>query len=591
MKKLNIYILLFSLITMFSCKDEYEQPFPVSDVKWYTSMPGALEYFAQEGEIIGFMDASVGELSHEWRIQEGANFLLKEADQGDSLELFLDTEKGLVSDDKGVRVYFGKSGRTTVSLYNEFPDSVAFNGARPIYSKMNAEGNWVIDTSFVVDVYAPVQPAFKVCRVIEGTDGSVSAGEVLVEVSREDTVNVENSDTWKSVDVQVGERLMFIDLTKEENPEFKQPDSRTWTIRNNTEPDVKTDSVALVYFNVYGYKTTGLGSLKVERNITGAPKGSGQKPIPLKLQVVQSEKDFTYADGAVWTGQKTLAFNVTGEVASLGGAPENGFTVTVENSKLGTSPVVIPVTGVSVDPSNATRISLELGAEIYGDDMIKVSFDAAGTNILSKDERQLISFTPQVVSIPAGSDNELTDDGKYSGYEDGNGNPQTGFVNQYWVGAQDPANAEWSRVETKQFEGEASMMYNGTLTPLRPNLGWMQMQQSVDLAPGAYEVSHKIYIEPGSTIQKIRSYVSPKTGGWPTEVAFEWDLSEVKQGEWVTIKSIANFPNQIGGSSTEQYRYQFSIYASDNPGVPTTDMQTFYLDAMGIAAVDAGIRP
>ncbi|WP_066627782.1 hypothetical protein [Labilibacter marinus] len=589
MKNLNIYILLVALLGFVACEDDYEAPYPVNDVTWYTSMPNVTEYRIFQEDMMAFIDASQNPISHEWIIEEGSYFLTSDVKQGDSLHLFIDEAQGLTSDASGINVYFSESGRKSVRLRNTFTEKVTYDGARKLEAKQEGDV-WVIDTTFTVDVYGPILPAYKVCRVVVNPDGSISDGEVLLTIGADDEPNIEESDTWPSVEVEVGERLRFVDLTVDEHPEFIQPDTRTWTIRNGSDPAVTTDSAANVYFSTYQYETVGLGNIISKRSASEGRYVQAQKIIPLKLKVVQSSQPFSYADGAVWTGQTELALNVTGEVASLGTNPEAGFTVHVVNTSKGVDKD-IAVTAVSVDASNATRMNLTLAEAIYGDDQITVSFDATGTDIVSVDERPFVSFTDASVEIPVGGDNELTDNGAHSGYETGGAGLNKAFCPQYWVGGQDAVNPEWARVENMQFEGEASMKYNGTLTPVRPNLGWMQMQQSVDLAPGAYEVSHKIYIEPESTIKTIRSYVSPKTGSWPTEVSFVWDLSNVQQGEWVTIKSIASFPNQIGGSSAEQYRYQFTVSAADNPGVVATDVQTFYLDDMSIVKIDAGIRP
>lgn len=591
MKNINIYIVLATLIGLFGCTDEYEQPYPVSAVSWYTSTPTATEYFVEQEKFLGFMDASVGELSHEWIVEKGNGFLKKGFSPVDSLAAWVDHEVGLTTTEKGVQVYFGKPGRTTLRLRNTFSEKVTYNGVRPIEA-VEENGEWVIDTAFVIDVYGPIKPAYNVYRSagVDENDNPI-LGDLILEVSADDIVDPNESDTWTSIDVETGEALLFVDLTKEEDENLINPNMRTWTVRNGTDNTTYEDSIATVYFNIYGFQAVGLGNLKAERDVAGSPKSTAQKAIPLKVKVIQSTQPFTYADGAIWTGKTSVSFNVTGEVKSLGDNPETGFTVTVDNPDSGITGKDIAVTGVTVDPTNTTRMSLILAETVYGNDIINVSFNDATANIISKDDRKMESFSDKLVEIPAGGDNEVTDNGGFSGYENSNTNIANAYVPKYWVGGQDANGPEWERVTIKQFEGEASMKYEGTLTPVRPNLGWMHMQDVVDLTPGAYELSHKIFIEPGSTIESIRSYISPKTGGWPTEVLFVWDLTEVKRGEWVTIKQIANFPNQIGGSSAEQYRYQFTVSAGDNPAVDPSDVQVFYLDALKIAVVDAGIRP
>lgn len=590
MKRLNLYIYIITLLSFAACSDDYEAPFPVSDVSWYTSMPTLTEYAVKQDEMMGFIDASQGVISHEWIIEEGSYFLKEEVLPGDIIADFIDEEIGLVSKASGINVYFPESGRKSVRLKNTFAEKVTFNGARPIEA-VEKDGVWVIDTTFTVDVYGDIMPAYKVCTVIDNPDGSVSPGDIVFEAAPGDTFDISESDTWELIEVEVGSRLMFIDLTKDEHEELVQPDTRTWTIRNNSEPFTTTDSSAIAYFNVYGYATTGLGSLKSERNGAGAPTASAQQIIPLKLKVIQSSQPFTYADGAIWTSSNTIDFNVSGEVNSLGTNPESGFTVHVTNTAKGFDQD-IAVTSVSYLPTNKTRLTLTLAEEIYSDDVITVSFDDAGTDITSVDERNFVSFDAKAVGFPEAGGTELLDDGEHSGFENGTGGINKAFCPQYWVGGQDALNPEWARTTDpgKQAVGEASMKFNGNLSSMvRPICSWMQMQKNVDMEAGAYEVSHQFYIEEGSNIEAIRTTVAPKAGGsWPTEVEFVWDLSSIERGKWVTLTQSAIFPNAIN-VGTDQYRYSYIMNAADNPGA--SGVQTVYIDDLKIVKVEAGLRP
>ena len=590
MKNIYIYVLLLGLLGFMSCEDDYEAPYPVTDVTWYTSMPNVTEYVLLQEEMMGFIDASQGALTHEWVIEEGSYFLTKDVKQGDSLKNFIDHQRGLKSEEKGVNIYFAKPGRKSVRLTNTYPEKVYYDGARPLEAKQ-VNGVWVIDTTFMVDVYGPIEPAYQVSRVVVNEDGSLSAGELILNVGSEDIPNSANSDSWKSVSVEVGEQLMFIDLTKDNNPEFIQPNTRTWTIKNNQEPSSYKDSVTVVYFNVYGFQAVGLGNILSERTTVGAPNARAQKIIPLKLKVVQSSQPFTYADGAVWTSPKSLAFNVTGEVKSLGIDVQSAFTVHVQNAAKGINKD-LEVTAVAFSQSNATRIELTLSEAIYGDDVITVSFKETGTSIQSVDERPFKSFSAQTVEMPVGGEDILGDWKAWSGFEEKAGLNAGGAL-RYFVGAQDANNPEWMRDVSMYFSGEASMKYNGNINASTKLFG-IGFADKGEIPAGAYRISHKIYIVKGSDIKVLRTDIANNNGGsFPSTPSILWDLENVKRGEWVTISQIVDVSVNVdawqGPGKPAASRYSYYVEGALNPGVKGN--QTFYLDDMEMVKVDAGIRP
>ncbi|GAF02168.1 hypothetical protein [Saccharicrinis fermentans] len=589
MNNIKIYTLLLILLGLTACEKNYEAPCPVTAVTWYTSMPTMTEYYLSEGEMMAFIDASQGELSHKWIIQQGSYFLKDGFVQGDSLISFIDESLGLTSEEEAVSVLFTKPGRTTIQLVNTFDEKVTYRGVRSLEAK-EQDGNWVIDTSFVVDVYGDIKPSFKVCRVIENEEGLISEGEVLIEVGPEDNVDVNASESWTSVDVEVGDRLMLIDLTKEEDAHLVQPDRRTWLIKNQAVSSTYTDSVALVFFNVYGYSTVGLGSLKSERTASGAPAASAQKLIPMKINVVQSTQPFTYADGAVWTGQNSLVFNVAGEVKDLGDNSQDAFKVHVKNEGKGMDED-IPVTAITISSANATRIELTLAEPVYGDDIITIGFDETKATIRSVDDRLLKSFSDKMVEIPMGGEDILAEWKEWSGFE-GVGGLNAGGALRYWVGAQDVNNPDWSRDVSMYFSGEASMKFNGTINTSK-NLYGVGLADNGLISAGSYRISHKIFIEDGSNIKILRTDIANSSNGWASTPNILWNLEDVRRGEWVTISQIVEISVDVipwpGAGKPAASRYSFYVEPEYNPGV--TGTQTFYLDDMEMVKVEAGLRP
>ena len=159
----NYIVILFLLGTLFSSceKDEtYDEPNSFSDVGWYFSdTEGKLAISIDD--YITFSDLSQGVLSHEWTIEEGNYYLKHPIQRTDSV--FDDKIIGSgTTTDKTVSVLFKKSGLQNVRLNNSFKDSVTFRGVindgkdKVFIPSKKVDGNWVIDTTFVIDVYAKI---------------------------------------------------------------------------------------------------------------------------------------------------------------------------------------------------------------------------------------------------------------------------------------------------------------------------------------------------------------------------------------------------------------------------------------------------
>lgn len=293
-----------------------------------------------------------------------------------------------------------------------------------------------------------------------------------------------------------------------------------------------------------------------------------------------------YADkSAIYTGLESLAFSVDGEVGNLGDNPEMGFTVHVtNNAKLVDKD--IEVTGVSINAEDATQIELTLAQEIYADDIITVAFNEEGSGIVSTDEQPLLSFDAKQVAIPVSGENLLADKSAWAGFE-ATGAPNTGGVAGYWVGA---LPHPWARTTDMYASGEASMKFTGGFDD-KPLYG-MNFGVQINTEPGAFEVSHKIYIEEGSDLKMIHTTIARKVNSWETDTEAFWDVENIPRGEWVTIKQVMNFPvayNNMDNDNANRIRYTYLVEQNVNQGV--TGDQTFYLDDMGLKKVDIPARP
>ena len=191
-----IRILAVLAILFVGCDDnEYEAPFPFSDVGFYTSKGTANDLQVNLNEYLSFTDLSQGAEAHSWRIEKTDVFLEGPIDRTDSiLDPFIIEPRTTTSFEKTVHVLFQTSGMKKVRLYNTFNEMVVFKGNRDnVDYEMAAkkEGDlFVIDTTFMVKVYPKLVPVIKVRN-----------GDVVVNHEARDTIYIEAGNTMEFTDL------------------------------------------------------------------------------------------------------------------------------------------------------------------------------------------------------------------------------------------------------------------------------------------------------------------------------------------------------------------------------------------------------
>lgn len=559
MKRLeNIYILVILLAFSFfvgACDNEYEPAGFVSDVSWYTSQRNGTDYQLNEDEYMAFMDLSQGLLSHEWIIEEGAYFLKDGFSKNDSLPLFIDETKGLSSDDAAVSILFTKPGERKVRLYNTFSEKVSYKGA--VEFEAIQEGDiWVIDTTFIVDVYGAMKPAFQVFQLVEDEDGNIIEEKEILSVDEEWDPQLEDAAEWDTIEVEMGSRLKYVDLTTTD-----RPTGRTWTFFNKPN-EVSNLAESIVYYNKLGDTNNGAGTLRSERTSenNSVPSANTLKRIPLHVRTVASSKPFVFIGGLMEHEDESITFSVSGTVAKFSGI-ESAFTVNVTNDKTGFDEV-IAVQLAEVNPEDPTSIKLTLADPIYNTDKIKVSYDPAKGEIKSSDERSLSLFTNEDVLIYAG-ENILDSD--WAGFEIYKSNIRSAYCDGYWAAAIND-NGTYQRTETMSLSGIACMRYSSTdgFTTNRTLQG-SDFSKGGDIPAGTFLVTLNIYLESGNTMTKIKTAIQTPYQAIP------WDLTDVERGKWVTLSQEITTDLIVSGK-----RYDLLVNPADNP--TAVGDQTFYID-------------
>lgn len=368
-----IRILAVLAILFVGCDDnEYEAPFPFSDVGFYTSKGTANDLQVNLNEYLSFTDLSQGAEAHSWRIEKTDVFLEGPIDRTDSiLDPFIIEPRTTTSFEKTVHVLFQTSGMKKVRLYNTFNEMVVFKGNRDnVDYEMAAtkKGDlFVIDTTFMVKVYPKLVPVIKVRN-----------GDKVVNHEARDTIYIEAGNTMEFTDLStVGE-----------------PTGRTWSIRKALKPGEEVvenpvvgssgDEIANIAFNKLGSFRATMNLSRTGQNIPG---DFATYAVNAPIKVIPSSKPFELTGEVKELEDETIQVPFNGEFAPFGGQ-EEFFTVMVNGE-------AFEIASVAVNADDATKMDIKLAAPIYRPDVITVSYSGGG--IESSDTREALPFADEPV--------------------------------------------------------------------------------------------------------------------------------------------------------------------------------------------------
>ncbi|TXE10135.1 hypothetical protein FUA26_11725 [Seonamhaeicola algicola] len=364
--KYNLIMVIAILAVIFTAcnkDDEYDQPNSFSDVGWYIAYeqsPWPDTLLTNKDDYLTFSDLSQNAISHKWEIESGNFFLEGPIQRLDSI--FDDKIIGSgSSEDKTVSVLFKNSGYNHVRLFNIFKDSVTFRGPteEDNISAVKVGENWVIDKTFVVDVYDTIVPTIRIER---------SNGEIL------------NHTSTDTIYVEAGDAINVFDLT-----ETGRPDDWNWNIGGSTSTE-KDATLVLKKLGAFN------GTLTLRRTGQNIPGDYEQYKIPAPFKVIPSSQPFRLTGNVYELEDQTIVVPFNGEFAPFIDH-ESYFTVTVNG---GANPVTI--SNVSTDPNDATLLWITLNETIYRSDNITVSYDGNGT-FKSTDTREPEAFTDAPVTM------------------------------------------------------------------------------------------------------------------------------------------------------------------------------------------------
>lgn len=575
MRNIKILTLFFSLLfVLVSCEEkefaDYTAPDSLNDAGWLLGLQAFATdpYSINQDSGLSFFNLSQGTVTQEWILEEGNSYLRTGFDTNDSLPLFIRKDVGLTLSEAKAHVFFGNSGINTVRLVNKFdkPTSPNISDDYPdnvIVDEYTEDGLYVVDTKFVFDVYAHLEPAFTVLK----------DDVPVLTVTEEDMPLLADSDSWPTVEIEAATGLKFVD-----NTTIGRPNSRTWFAPDGV-PNRTGGLEPIIKF--YRLGTFNAGTMRSLR-INELPKSQTDKIIPLKVKVVKSTQPFVF-DGVLKEDKdEVISFRVNGEVQAFTGEEDN-FTVHVTNSTTGFDQD-IPVQSVRVSEDDSIFIQIILSAPIYNSDVVTVSYNGNG-NIKSADDRSLEAFEPKTVEMHFG--NSILPARAHASFEQGNGAANNAFAVKYFTGNNNilgGGNFAFERVTNRFYPGDggsASMKWSTPESNPLPNVNlWsFGLGEPEPIPAGTYVLSYYLYIEPGTTLKTFRTEFNK-----PEFSRQIWTgIDELPKGEWVKVTHPAPFTT---GEITPamNLRLTFRPHAAENAGV--TGAQVMYIDNFSMVEVE-----
>lgn len=503
--KLLIPCSIATLLTV-GCKKEYEPLDTVTDLAWYTSETinqGNTEYVVNVDTFISFIDASQGFVSHKWIIEEGSNFMVDDFDyKKPPIKDQIDPDKGLTSENAAESVFFGKSGKTTVTLldtFNEWATSHEKNPTQTVFE----DGQWVLRKVFTVNVYAKPRPAF----TVKSSDGTV-----LLDVKPDDEVSSDKS-TWKTIDVEAGESLTFINNTP--TGEFETVEGITWNVEGSVQ---KTSPANEAVFTFNQLAPEGLSEHSLTARRVEKPVVNVKKMIPMIIRVVPSSKPFEVntESGMSTVDIKTINIKISsGALAPITQSEslKSSFTVKCGNE-------IIPVSSVTTD-ANGTKLIISLSSPLSEGATVKVYYDGTG-GIESLDGRSLEGFE---LNVPNTVTSNLIPKA-ISGFEVGGTTPKE---NGRMVDNKNPDASAAVTADPVDAGNKALKIVPGTANNKYVSI---QLASPLDIAGGKFKVSLKVHTS--KAINGVQIRVQKNGANPPVSIS---DLNVTSTGAWTEITS------------------------------------------------------
>lgn len=560
MKSLKyIAILLCSvLFVTVSCnendEDLFSDPNAFSDVSWYASLRHSDVFELKVNNVLSILDLSNGTTSHTWTIEDGSFFIDGDFSTNEaSYEPYIIDGAGLTSESDIIHVLFTKPGLQSIRLYNTFNEKVTFKGATKTLEAQQAEnGLWVIDTTFTVDVYDKIAPAFKVYH---------NDVEIL-SIPADQTVRLADSASWETITVQAGiDELKFVDETT-----VGRPTTREWVFDyfegefTQSEQSIIMEEEGTFLAGTLQAKRTGDNPLLNE---------TASKRIPLKFNV--EIPPLIYKIGGISEDEsEVISFATSDDVdaASLATAASD-FTVHVSNSHTGFD-ADVTVQEVRVQSGSANVIELVLSEPIYSSDMVTVAY--SGTSVRATNNYVLYEFSAEEVTMFRLSENQLP-----SQFSDFETHASNNMQADGWWGQRnwDATNGYryWERTEEYATSGSAGLRFlHEDVTTMTNSITAFSVGGNVMYnEAGDYEISFDIFV-PATTDLTSGLSIGYQYNPAGESFLLPVDVSSLEKGKWIKVSKMVTFESAYISSDSRGRQIFFRM---ENPQATNTRVELF----------------
>ena len=399
MKKHSVFILLWMFLIISACQDDKYPINSLADVSWHLSSEhnNRNPIIVPLNKHLSLMDISQGELSHIWEVTgEGIYFLKGEMGYGAvDYGPLIDHSASNVTDNKTIHLYFTKPGQHQVRLRNTFAKQVSYtyeetvNGVKAkntVYGK-EENGVFVVDTTFMIDVYDPILvPMAKVYLDPECTQ-EVETG-----------INEDGSN--KQVTIEYGDKLYFKDAS------YDRPNVWNWTCKQ-TGATAEGENAALEFKKMSDAATPLNVTLKIQReavpNNKYIPTAVAQDIIlPLDIIVTPSTKPLSYDIKQLnQTTIQILLGNAEFVPAKVAEETIEKLHLRYVNDYKNMSLIegTVDISSIAVDTKNSSILNITLAENIYNTDRLffycdmleNITIDGRGLEIAEPVEPNVVT--------------------------------------------------------------------------------------------------------------------------------------------------------------------------------------------------------
>ncbi|MDV7185871.1 hypothetical protein R3X25_01155 [Lutibacter sp. TH_r2] len=398
----TIFTLSVLALMLISCDDDdYEAPGSFSDLSITWSQTASTKE-SEVNRFFSFMDLSAGVEESFWKIPDNAFFLEGPIPNNlDNHDAYIINPGTTISTDKTVHVLWKKGDSLTeVSYHGVFEDSTSFvfNKYYDIELKtdvtdtirtINVDGKWVVDYTFIIDVYDTVVAVPEV-RYMDET--------------------VLDHKTVESVTLTYGDQLIFEDLSGLQPDNIGRPETTKWRVhtletdstqqtsiysKTFTRVELKDRVIDTITFNKLGdYRV----ELKASRARTEKLKLSDDiYDIPTIFTVLPLDVPLTYTGDVVESNADEIIVSISHKLQTFTENVSSNFIVEVDGVEKTIESVV--------RNSNGTKLIITLENPLVPADASKavtISYDGENAALLSFDERLLEAFDnlPIEVYVP-----------------------------------------------------------------------------------------------------------------------------------------------------------------------------------------------